>query len=172
MTREFPQSDDRNDRRQDDDGEREAEGGGAVEASVAPPVGEEVGVPRLGPPRRRRGKRLVKKPELPRGPLSPAQRLLLLDTWKRSGLPAADFAALVGVSKHTLYAWRSRFKENGPAGLEGRPRGGPRGSRLPEVTKRAILLMKEEHPEWGHATPQRHAVPRPGAGRFQRVRVF
>ena len=129
--------------------ERDEPRGGGVEESVAPPGGEEVSVPRLGPPRRRRAKRLAKKPELPRGPLSPAQRLLLLDTWKRSGLPAADFAVLVGVSKHTLYAWRRRFKENGPAGLEDRPRGGPRGSRLPEVTKRAILLMKEEHPEWG-----------------------
>ncbi|MGE0161452.1 MAG: IS481 family transposase [Gemmatimonadales bacterium] len=98
---------------------------------------------------RRRGKRLVKKPDLPRGPLTAEQRLLLLDTWKKSGLPAGDFSALVGVSKHTLYAWRSRFKERGPAGLVDRRRGGPRGSRLPEVTRRAILMMKEEHPDWG-----------------------
>jgi transposase InsO family protein len=81
--------------------------------------------------------------------LSPAQRLLLLDTWKRSGLPAGDFSALVGVSKYTLYAWKKRFGERGPAGLEDRPRGGPRGSRLPEITRRAILLMKEEHEDWG-----------------------
>jgi hypothetical protein len=31
--------------------------------------------------------------------------LLVLDTWMKSGLPAGDFAPLVGVSKHTLYAW-------------------------------------------------------------------
>ena len=28
-------------------------------------------------------------------------------------------------------------------------RGGPSGSRLPEVTRRAILLMKEANPGWG-----------------------
>ena len=38
----------------------------------------------------------------PSGPLTAEHRLLLLDTWQRSGLPASDFAALVGMSKHTL----------------------------------------------------------------------
>jgi hypothetical protein len=66
--------------------------------------------------------------------------LLLLDTWRRSGLPAGDFAPLVGISKHTLYAWKHKFETEGPAGLEEKPRGGPTGSRLPEVTKRAILF--------------------------------
>src|SRR5690606_25354787 len=33
--------------------------------------------------------------ERPHMPLSPQQKLLLLDTWQRSGLPARDFAALV-----------------------------------------------------------------------------
>lgn len=103
-------------------------------------------LPRFLP--RRRGRRL-KKPELPRGPLTPQQRLLVLDCWKRSGLPAGDFSALVGLSKHTLYAWKRRFDQEGPAGLMDKPKGGPRGSRLPEVTRRAILLMKESHPEWG-----------------------
>jgi transposase InsO family protein len=75
--------------------------------------------------------------------------LLLLDAWRRSGLPAGDFAPLVGVSKHTLYAWNRKFQREGPAGLEEKPRGGPSGSRLPEVTRRAILMMKESHPDWG-----------------------
>jgi len=35
---------------------------------------------------------------------TPQQRLLLLDTWRRSGLPAKDFSALVGISKHTSEA--------------------------------------------------------------------
>ena len=39
------------------------------------------------------------------------QRLLILDTWMRSGLPAGDYAPLVGVSKHTLYAWKTKFEE-------------------------------------------------------------
>ena len=75
--------------------------------------------------------------------------MLLLDTWQRSGLPAGDFAALVGVSKHTLYAWKKKFDADGPAGLLDQPRGGPKGSRLPDLTRRAILLLKQAHPDWG-----------------------
>ena len=69
--------------------------------------------PRLDNPRR--GRRLVKKADQKALALSPEQRLLLLDTWQRSGLPAADFAALVGLSKYTLYEWKRRFDAEGPA---------------------------------------------------------
>jgi transposase InsO family protein len=96
---------------------------------------------------RRPGRRLVKPVEKPS--LSPQQRLLLLDTWRRSGLPAGDFAAMVGLSKHTLYAWKKRFDRDGPAGLMEKPRGGPKGSKLPELTKRSILMLKAANPEWG-----------------------
>ena len=105
--------------------------------------------PRRGLPRR--GRQLV-LPEAVgggQGQLSPQQRLLVLDTWMKSGLPAGDFAPLVGVSKHTLYAWKARFEAEGPAGLMDRQRGGPTGSRLSDVTKRAVLMMKQQHPEWG-----------------------
>jgi transposase InsO family protein len=81
--------------------------------------------------------------------VSPEQRLLLLDTWQRSGLPAGDFAAMVGISKHTLYVWKKKFDELGPAGLLNRPKGGPRGSRIPDLTKRTILMLKQANPEWG-----------------------
>ena len=74
---------------------------------------------------------------------------MILDTWRRSGLPAGDFAVLVGVSKHTLYAWKKRFEEEGPGGLVDRPRGSVKGSKLPDLTKRAILMMKEANPDWG-----------------------
>jgi transposase InsO family protein len=77
------------------------------------------------------------------------QRLLILDSWLRSKLPASDFAPLVGLSMHTLRAWKARFAEHGPAGLDDKPMGRPTGSRLSEATKRAILLLKEEHPDWG-----------------------
>jgi transposase InsO family protein len=95
---------------------------------------------------RRRGRRLVKPEE--KRTLKPEQRLWLLDTWRKSGLPAADFAALVGLSKHTLYAWKKRFDAEGPAGLLERPPG-KSGSKLPELTRRTILMMKEAHPDWG-----------------------
>ena len=105
------------------------------------------GAPRLAG--RQRGRRLVP----PAGPkpttLTAEQRLLLLDTWQRSGLAAKDFAALVGVSKHTLYVWKQKFDAQGPGGLVDQPRGGPKGSRLPELTKRTILMLKQANPDWG-----------------------
>lgn len=98
---------------------------------------------------RRGGKRLVLPPEPGLRNFSPEQRLLILDAWRRSGLPAGDFAALVDVSKHTLYAWKKAFERLGPAGLMDQPRGVKSGSRLPELTRRAILMLKETNPEWG-----------------------
>jgi transposase InsO family protein len=87
--------------------------------------------------------------ERPLMPLSPQQKLLLLDTWQRSGLPARDFGALVNISRHTLYSWKKRFEELGPAGLVNQPKGVKSGSKLPELTKRTILMLKQAHPDWG-----------------------
>jgi transposase InsO family protein len=106
-------------------------------------------------PRRRLGwhgkpqKRGLVKPDEVRQAFSPHERLLILDTWQRSGLPAGDFAPLVGVSKHTLYLWKKRFTQHGPAGLAEHPRGVTTGSKLPEVTKRTIVMLKELHLDWG-----------------------
>jgi transposase InsO family protein len=85
----------------------------------------------------------------PHSAFTPADRLLVLETWTRSKLVATDFSRIVNVSPHVLYAWKRRFEEQGPAGLEDKRKGAPRGSRLPEATRRAILLMKESHEDWG-----------------------
>jgi transposase InsO family protein len=53
------------------------------------------------------------------------------------------------MSKHTLYAWKKKFDSAGPAGLMDRPRGAPRGSRLPDLTRRTILMLKQANPDWG-----------------------
>jgi transposase InsO family protein len=109
------------------------------------------GAPPLPPPNLRARKKgtLAKPPERPQTPITSQQKLLLLDTWMRSGLPARDYGALVNVSRHTLYAWKRKFEQLGPAGLMEQPRGGPKGSRLPELTKRTILMLKQAHPDWG-----------------------
>jgi len=75
--------------------------------------------------------------------------LLLLDTWQRSGLSAGDFADLIGLCKHTLFAWKRRFDLEGPAGLLDKPKGAPAGSKLPDLTKRTILMLKAANPDWG-----------------------
>jgi transposase InsO family protein len=78
------------------------------------------------------------------------ERLLILDIWERSEIGAPQFGELLGITSHTLYQWRKRFEEDGPAGLEDRPRGTSKGqSRLTEATQRAILMLKRRNPEWG-----------------------
>lgn len=111
---------------------------------------EEVRLPPLAGSRQgsKQKKRGLRKPE-EKSTITAEQRLLLLDTWRRSGLPAKDFAGLTGLSKHTLYSWKQKFEELGPGGLVDRPRGMPRGSRVPDLTKRTILMMKEANPDWG-----------------------
>lgn len=96
--------------------------------------------------RRQRRRQVLRKAEDLCQPLSGPKKILLLDTWKRSGLAAREFAALTGVTKESLYAWRRKFLLEGPAGLMEKPRGTPRGSRLPDLTQRTILMLKEAHP--------------------------
>jgi len=110
---------------------------------------EEVRRPRLAGVGKSKGRALAKPAESPQATMTPEQRLLILDTWQRSGLPAGDFAGLVGLSKHTLYGWKKKFDQLGPGGLMDQTRGGPKGSRVHELTKRTILMLKQANPEWG-----------------------
>jgi transposase InsO family protein len=120
------------------------------EEVVGEPGGVAPKVPVLaGRARRSRALRKADSTERWRQKLTGQQRLLMLDTWMRSKLPASEFAPMVGISAHTLYQWKRLFVEQGPAGLADRPRGGPKGSRLPEATRRAVLMMKQAHSEWG-----------------------
>lgn len=130
-------------------GEVAAETAAEEEILLEEPFEEPLHKPRLVGIGKAKGRRLVKREEVPQPSISPEQRLLILDTWQRSGLPAGDFAPLVGVSKFTLYGWKKKFDEQGPAGLMDQSRGGPKGSRLPELTKRTVLMLKQANPEWG-----------------------
>ena len=109
----------------------------------------DVSLPRLQGGRIRRKHVLTKRESAPEDQLKPEQRLLLLDTWRRSGLPAGDFADMVGLSKQTLYTWKKRFDDHGPAGLMDRPRKGAHTMKLADLTKRTILMLKEANPSWG-----------------------
>ena len=113
------------------------------------PIWEDCHLTRTTVAKRPKGKRLSLPEDAKRQAFNPQQRLLLLDTWRRSGLPAKDFSALVGISKHTLYKWNQLFEQQGPAGLMDDVRGSRSGSRLPDLTKRTILMLKQQHPEWG-----------------------
>jgi transposase InsO family protein len=113
------------------------------------PIWEDCHLTRTTVAKRPKGKRLSLREDAKRQAFNPQQRLLLLDTWRRSGLPAKDFSALVGISKHTLYKWNQLFEQQGPAGLMDEVRGSRSGSRLPDLTKRTILMLKQQHPEWG-----------------------
>ena len=105
--------------------------------------------PRLGG--RRKGQAMTRKSgDRERRPLTAKDRLYLLDAWVKSKLPAGDFAPIVGVSKHSLYAWKKLFAEGGPAALETKSRGKTKKSApVVELTKRAILLLKEANPGYG-----------------------
>ena len=128
---------------------------------IPEPSGEEPWhPPMLAGPGKSKNKRLVKNeeakgqvkskpPNFYPAHLTPEQKLLLLDTWKRSGLTMGVFEKLVGINKHTIYLWNKRFKELGPEGLMNRPRGTGNGSQLPDLTKRTILMLKEDNPGYG-----------------------
>ena len=82
----------------------EADAEGTAPASTSPldfSAGVELPRRPLGWNGKPKGRALVKPDEV-RLAFSPHERLLILDTWQRSGLPAGDFGPLVGVSKHTL----------------------------------------------------------------------
>jgi len=100
----------------------------------APPTDAHEGSDAAAPPpdpiparkKRRSARRLAKDPaEDRRAVFTPEHRLLLLD------------------------AWRRRFEEQGPEGLMDRPKDVPRGSKLSEITKRTILMLKDSNPDWG-----------------------
>jgi transposase InsO family protein len=85
-----------------------------------------------------------------RSPCVSAQdRLALLEIWSRSGLTAKEFCRFVKSSPQQLGAWKRSFERYGPAGLEPKSQGAPKGSRLPPATRRAILMMKRAHEDWG-----------------------
>lgn len=56
---------------------------------------------------------------------------------------------MVNISRHALHSWKRRFEQKGPARLAEKPRGKANGSQFSEIAKRAILMLKQAHPDWG-----------------------
>src|SRR5262245_16501571 len=72
--------------------------GGTLSGLATPQPATTAGIPHAG---RARGGRALRHPAgRPSSPLTGEQRLLLLDTWQRSGLPAGDFAARADASRN------------------------------------------------------------------------
>jgi hypothetical protein len=73
--------------------DEESEGEDVPAEALDDPPADAQGPPRSSRPRRSsRGRRLAPASEAPAPGLTAEQRLLLLDAWRRSGLPAGDFA--------------------------------------------------------------------------------
>jgi transposase InsO family protein len=128
--------------------------------------------------RRRRRKRDGMQAMAPKRPSrrrerTPEEKLMILRAWWSTDLAATDFASVAGVAASSLYTWNRQFEEDGPAGLENRPKGGKRGSRLSKPTKHAILMLKQRYPDWGvdklAAMLQRSEGYKASPGAVQRV---
>jgi len=76
-------------------------------------------------------------------------RLFILDLLDRSRMKPPQFCRYVRVTPQMIYAWRRLLDKEGVAGLEPKPKGSPLGSRLPDVTRRAIIMTKRLHEDWG-----------------------
>ncbi len=77
------------------------------------------------------------------------QRKLLFETWEETG-NVTQACRKAHVGRGTFYYWKSRFDEQGYAGLE------EFGSRVPKEPKRTppeveqkVTNMRRENPSWG-----------------------
>ena len=83
-------------------------------------------------------------------PTTPQQRKLLFESWEQSGnVTAACRRAHVG--RATFYYWKSRFAENGYAGLETYEKAGvPKGTgRVAVEIQAKVTELHGEHADWG-----------------------
>jgi transposase len=83
-------------------------------------------------------------------PTTPQQRKLLFETWEQSSnVSAACRKAHVG--RATFYYWKSRFIENGYAGLETYEKAGvPKGTgRVAADVQSKVAELHRAHTDWG-----------------------
>ncbi len=77
------------------------------------------------------------------------QRKLLFETWEETGnVTQASRKAHVG--RGTFYYWKSRFDEQGYAGLEEfRSRVPKEPKRIAQEVEQKVISMGRENPSWG-----------------------
>src|SRR5262245_50030941 len=82
---------------------------------------------------------------------TPEERRRAVEAYQRSGQTQAMFARQWGVSPITLNFWVRKHRQDGPKGLEDRPRSAkPRGrAPLSSGTKEAILQTRRRFPFFG-----------------------
>ena len=98
--------------------------------------------------------------------ITPQQRLLMLDTWQRSGLPAGDFAP-GGLSKTRSICGRSGSRSTAPAGLADQPKGREEGEQAAGGDQADDPDAQAAPSGMGLPADQRRTGPRPGpAGQF------
>jgi transposase InsO family protein len=94
-----------------------------------------------------------------------------------AGTPVADVARRYGASRQSVYAWRSRYAENGLDGLRERSRRPVHSpGRLEAETEALICELRREHRRWGarrivHELIKRGVTPRPSRSTVYRALV-
>lgn len=82
---------------------------------------------------------------------TPEEKRAAVEAFEKSQLSQADFCVTWGLSVPTLRLWLKRYREEGPKGLEPKPRELPESDprRVPEEISAEILATKERHPDFG-----------------------
>ena len=129
-------------------------------ADAAPPAGEEEAwegpapwIPNLTA--RRRGT-LAQPTERQQPPLTPQQKLLLLDTWQRSGLPAADFGAGASLAAYAL-CLEAPLRTAGTGGPDGTAAGCVQRQPLAGADQAVDPHAQDRASGLGLPADQRHA---------------
>ncbi|OFZ29536.1 MAG: hypothetical protein A2622_07360 [Bdellovibrionales bacterium RIFCSPHIGHO2_01_FULL_40_29] len=82
---------------------------------------------------------------------SAEERILAVESFKKSGLSLVNFSKVFGVSQGSLSSWRNIYDNSGPQGLSTEPiRNNPRGRKaIDDGLKEEIKKVKNENPSFG-----------------------
>ena len=82
-------------------------------------------------------------------PTSAQQRKLLFETWEATG-SVTKACAVAHVSRMMFYNWKTRFEQEGYAGLEKcKSRARKHPARKEKGIEEQVIGMYQAHPDWG-----------------------